>query len=78
MAALFISSTLDARTPPANAEELRRGFSRGHHLLIDGGFHDDDLFFSSPRIGDAILRFLLAGDPGESRITLGPLRLRGW
>lgn len=71
---LFISGTLDARTPPANAEEVLRGFPNGRHLLIDGGSHDDDLFLSSPLILEAMRAFFTSGDPGDTRITLPPIR----
>lgn len=57
---LFISGTLDGRTPPSNAVEVASGFSRFHHLVLDGASHDDDLLLSSPRIGEVILRFLRA------------------
>jgi pimeloyl-ACP methyl ester carboxylesterase len=71
---LFISGTLDPRTPPATAEEVARGFSNARHLLIEGGAHDDDLLISSPRIGDLMLRFLSGEDVGAQRIKLAPLR----
>jgi pimeloyl-ACP methyl ester carboxylesterase len=71
---LFISGTLDPRTPPANAEEVARGFPNGRHLLIEGGAHDDDLLISSPRIGDVMLRFLVGEDVDSQRIALAPLR----
>jgi pimeloyl-ACP methyl ester carboxylesterase len=75
---LLVSGTLDARTPPSNAADVLPGLSRGHHLVIDGGSHDDDLFLSSSRIGDAILRFLSTGDPGLTSISLPGLRVPGW
>jgi pimeloyl-ACP methyl ester carboxylesterase len=55
--ALFISGTLDSRTPPANAEDVRKGFRRSSHLVIDGAGHDNDLFFSTPVILDWIDAF---------------------
>ena len=73
---LFISGTLDPRTPPANAEEVARGFSNGRHLLIEDGAHDDDLLISSPRIGDLMVRFLLGEEIGAPRIRLGPVRFK--
>ena len=72
--ALFISGTLDPRTPPATAEEVARGFPNGRHLVIEGGAHDDDLLISSPRIGEVMLRFLSGEDVGGERISLAPLR----
>jgi pimeloyl-ACP methyl ester carboxylesterase len=71
---LFISGTLDPRTPPATAEEVARGFPNGRHLVIEGAAHDDDLLISSPRIGDLMLRFLSGEDVGHQRVRLAPLR----
>lgn len=71
---LFISGSLDPRTPPENVSAIASGFPRGRHLVVDGALHDDDLLLSSPRIGDEILRFLLGADSGPSRIRLNPLR----
>ncbi len=76
--ALFISGTLDGRTPVHNAEEVRVGFSNSTHLIIDGAGHSDPLFLSSPRIAEVMLAFL-KGEPSEDEIvTLPPpdLRLR--
>lgn len=70
---LFISGSLDVKTPPENAEEILAGFPNGRHLLIEGGSHDDDLFLSSPRIAEAMLSFLHGGEPPR-RIELPPLR----
>src|SRR5205814_5984281 len=39
---LFISGTLDGRTPRGNAEEVRTGFPNSDHLLIDGAGHGND------------------------------------
>lgn len=71
---LFVSGTLDPRTPPTTAEEVARGFPNGRHLVIEGGAHDDDLLISSPRIGDLMLRFLSGEDVGTQRIRLPSLR----
>ncbi|WP_412060854.1 alpha/beta fold hydrolase [Rubrivirga sp. IMCC45206] len=63
--ALFISGTLDGRTPVRNADEVRPGFSRHAHLVIDGAGHSDPLFLGSPIIGERIRAFL-AGEPVAS------------
>ena len=34
---LFISGTLDERTPVSSAEEVRKGFRNSKHLIIEGG-----------------------------------------
>ena len=72
---LFISGTLDAKTPPKNAEDVLPGFSRGHHLIIENGSHDDDLFLSSPEIAEAMETFLRGGEPAE-RVVLDPIRFK--
>lgn len=56
--ALFISGDLDSRTPPANANEVRRGFRSSKHLVLVGAGHDNDLFLSSPKIIERISAFL--------------------
>lgn len=56
--AYFISGDLDSRTPPGNAEEVRRGFSKSNRLLLQGAGHDNDLFLSSPVILERIGTFL--------------------
>ena len=55
---LFISGTSDVRTPPGNAEEVRRGFSRSSHLIIKNAVHSDPLFLSSPKIAETMSRFM--------------------
>ncbi len=63
---LFISGTLDGRTPPENAEEIRSGFRNGVHLVLDGAGHGDPLFLSSPAILETMLAFL-RGEPVADR-----------
>ena len=55
---LFISGTLDARTPISNAEEYRKGFTNSTHMMIEGAVHSDPLFLSSPKIKDGMMEFL--------------------
>lgn len=78
---LFISGTLDARTPVSNAEEYRRGFTNSTHMIIEGAVHSDPLFLSSPKIKDGMMEFL-RGQPvtvtkivGE-RMKFAPLMAR--
>ena len=47
---LFISGTLDARTPISNADEYRKGFSNSTHMIIENAVHSGPLFLSSPKI----------------------------
>jgi pimeloyl-ACP methyl ester carboxylesterase len=70
---LFVSGTLDARTPPANAEEVLLGFPNGRHLVIEGAGHDDDLLLSDPGIVEAMIGFLGSGAEPPRRIVLPPL-----
>lgn len=72
--ALFISGTLDGRTPVANAEEVRRGFRNSSHLVIEGAGHSDPLFLSSPDIAKAMLAFLQGKPIPKLRIELPPPR----
>jgi pimeloyl-ACP methyl ester carboxylesterase len=72
--ALFISGTLDVRTPPSNAEEVGRGFPKSTHLIIDGAVHSDPLFLSSPQIKDVMLEFMKGQRISTTKITLKPLQ----
>ncbi|HUP47779.1 MAG TPA: alpha/beta hydrolase, partial [Thermoanaerobaculia bacterium] len=38
---LFVSGTMDANTPPFQAEEVRWGFVNGAHVIVDGAGHED-------------------------------------
>ncbi|HEY5884721.1 MAG TPA: alpha/beta hydrolase [Pyrinomonadaceae bacterium] len=71
---LFISGTLDVRTPPSNAEEVRRGFVNSSHLIIDGAVHSDPLFLSSPGIQDVMLEFMNGRKIATTTIALAPLK----
>lgn len=71
---LFISGTLDGRTPPRNAEAARRGFPISMHLIIEGAWHSDPLFLSSPQIKDAMLEFMRGVPVSTTRITLPPMK----
>ena len=71
---LFISGTLDVRTPPTNAEEVRKGFPNSTHLIIDGAVHSDPLFLSSPQIKDVMLEFMKGQKISTTMITLEPLK----
>ena len=55
---LFVSGTLDPRTPPANAEEIQKGFQNSASVIIDGVAHRDRLFNGSPQIKEVMLEFL--------------------
>jgi pimeloyl-ACP methyl ester carboxylesterase len=70
---LFISGTLDARTPPEQAEAVRRGLPNSGHLILEGAVHGDPLLLSSPRIRDVMLAFLRTGKAADERVQV-PLR----
>lgn len=55
---LFISGTLDGRTPPANVAELASGFSRATELLVENASHDDELWLGHPAIAESIADFV--------------------
>ena len=71
---LFISGTLDARTPVSNAEEYRQGFPNSTHLIIEGAVHSDPLFLSSPKIKDVMLEFMKGSPISTTKITLPPMK----
>ncbi|MCA1576309.1 MAG: alpha/beta hydrolase [Acidobacteria bacterium] len=68
---LFISGTLDARTPVSNAEEYRTGFANSTHMIIEGAVHSDPLFLASPKIKDGMLEFF-NGKPVTTTRIVGP------
>lgn len=59
---LFISGTLDGRTPPANAQALRPGFSNSRSLLVRNASHHNELWTGHPAIATTLVDFL-AGRP---------------
>jgi pimeloyl-ACP methyl ester carboxylesterase len=68
--ALLISGSLDGRTPPANAEEVLQGFSRGVHLIIEGAGHDDDLFCVSDEMRRRVVAFVK-----DDSISIEPIKV---
>ena len=64
---LFISGTLDGRTPVSNAEYAQKGFKNSTHLIIDGAGHSDPLFLSTPKIAETMFAFM-KGDKLSSKI----------
>lgn len=71
--ALLISGTLDGRTRPRQAEELRRFLPNAQHLILEYAGHSDPLFLSSPKILDAMKAFLRKEPLRERVITLPPI-----
>jgi len=71
---LFISGTLDARTPISNAEEYRKGFSNSTHIIIENAVHSDPLFLSSPKIKEGMMEFLRGQPVTNTKITAPPMK----
>jgi pimeloyl-ACP methyl ester carboxylesterase len=71
---LAISGTLDGRTPPSGADRVLARMPNAHRLILDGAGHGDGLFVASPRIADAMLRFLRGELAADERVALPPLR----
>lgn len=59
---LFISGTLDDRTPPGNVEQLLPSFPNGRHLVVNNGGHELLVY---PFIQDAVVRFLSGRTPAS-------------
>jgi pimeloyl-ACP methyl ester carboxylesterase len=55
---LFISGELDGRTPPENAEDVRRGFPNSHHIIVENAGHVDATMFV-PETKNITVDFLL-------------------
>ena len=68
--ALLISGTLDGRTRPRQAEELRRTMPNAVTLVIEGAGHSDPLFLSSPKIFETMKMFLRGEAIKERYIVL--------
>lgn len=54
---LFLSGSLDGRTPISNAEVIRSGFPNSAHIIVEGAGHADALLFN-PETQISMLRFL--------------------
>lgn len=71
---LFISGSLDGRTPPLNARSAAAGFVNGRQLLIEGAGHDDDLWLSHPAIPATIASFFAGGPTTDTVLVAPPVR----
>lgn len=72
---LFVSGTLDAHTPAANAREVLDGFPNGKHVLVEDGTHYL-LGFSLPK-GRKLAAKFLRGEPVSTlRLSTGPFSFR--
>jgi len=59
---LFVSGSLDGRTPPENVLDILPGFTRGQHIIVEGGTHSSSKLVSVPKVR-AILAAFLRGEP---------------
>lgn len=69
---LFVSGTLDGRTPPANAEALAAGFGNAVHLLVRGASHDDELWLGDPELATRIAGFLSGRPVSKAELEVPP------
>lgn len=63
---MFVTGTLDARTPAWNAHELMLGFTNCRHLVVEDAGHTDLLH--SARARDAVTRFMRGEDIESQRV----------
>lgn len=72
--ALFISGTIDGRTPVSNAEEIRAGFPNGVHIVVENAGHGDrEMLMAKPEVREAIGAFLKGQSVSLRRAALPPL-----
>ncbi|MFP3941614.1 MAG: alpha/beta hydrolase [Thermoanaerobaculia bacterium] len=67
---LFISGSLDGRTPVSNALEVMKGFSEAQHLVVENGGHGDDLLVGTPELAAAIVDFFAGRKRTPPRVVL--------
>ena len=72
---LFVSGTLDAHTPTANAKEVLAGFPNGRHLIVDRGAHCL-LGFSLPKGRKLAAKFLRGDSVSNARLATPPFGFR--
>lgn len=70
--ALFVSGTLDGRTPPANAQALLPGFRNVAHLLVRVASHDDELWLGNSKIAAQIVDFLVGRRAMDAELEVLP------
>ncbi len=71
---LLVSGSLDSRTPPANAEEVRRGLPNSVHLMVEGAGHGEDLFSASAELRRRMVDFLRGQSVPEVPIAGEPFK----
>ncbi len=70
---LFVSGTLDGRTPVSNAEEVMTGFENSSHLIVEDVGHEGFVFFASPELLTLVGEFLNGRQPESQRLLGRPL-----
>lgn len=71
---LFVSGSLDSQTPPQQAEEVRYGFRRGVHLVVDDARHET---LPLPAVQEAVVDFFKGQDVAGRRIADEPAAFLG-
>lgn len=71
---LFVSGTLDANTPPFQAEEVRWGLPGSAHLVVRNAGHESTL--GAPGVIEVIARFLAGDAVASTEIVLEGLVFR--
>ncbi len=69
VAVLFVSGTLDGRTPPANVERLLPQFPNARHLVIE---HQSHSLMGDPAVLTATRQFLRGHDVPSARVARTP------
>ena len=64
---LFLSGTLDPNAPSAQSEEVRQGFSRGVHLIVENAGHES---LPATEIQSVVVDFLKRKNVSGRRISL--------
>ncbi|HUG29475.1 MAG TPA: alpha/beta fold hydrolase [Candidatus Limnocylindria bacterium] len=64
----FLSGGLDGRTPPENVLDVRPGFSRSGHIVVDGIAHDEGL--ASAAVRARLSAFLGGGEPADATLQV--------
>lgn len=69
---LFVSGSLDIRTPPDNVEAIRDGFRNHAHILVNGTGHDDREL-ESAEYRELVHAFLRGEEVQDTTIELPPV-----
>lgn len=69
---LFITGTLDARTPVSNVKEISKGFPRAVTFVVEGAGHED--VFNPPATLQVIKEFITSKPVSMFKATHAPLK----